>query len=63
MFKKIFKKISCVLCFGSKCSYNQKGEGKFKLDFDQDKINANINDKIDDYTEIENWSKEVPSNI
>ena len=32
--KKLLKKISCKIffCAGSKCSYNEKGKGKFRLE-------------------------------
>jgi len=49
-FKKILKKLSCRIffCVGSKCSYNEKGKGQFKIDLseiDQTNILTNNNDK------------------
>tara|TARA_R110002012_G_scaffold296831_1_gene494366 strand:- start:2404 stop:2538 length:135 start_codon:yes stop_codon:yes gene_type:complete len=36
--KNILKKISCKIffCAGSKCSYNDKGEGKIRVDLDDE---------------------------
>jgi len=35
---KILKKVSCKIffCVGSKCSYNEKGKGKFKMDINEE---------------------------
>jgi len=48
-FKKILKNLSCRIffCVGSKCSYNEKGKGKFKIDLseiDQTNILTNNNE-------------------
>jgi len=47
-FKKILKKVSCKLffCVGSKCSYNEKGKGKIRIDLnDENNILSNNNDQ------------------
>ena len=48
-FKKILKKLSCRIffCVGSKCSYNEKGKGKLRIDLseiDQTNILTNNNE-------------------
>jgi len=47
--KKILKKISCKIffCVGSKCSYNENGKGKIK-------INYNNNETIES-SETSKW--------
>jgi len=47
-FKKILKKVSCKIffCVGSKCSYNEKGKGKIRIDLnDENNILSNNNDQ------------------
>lgn len=47
-FKKILKKVSCKVffCVGSKCSYNEKGKGKIRIDLnDENNILSNNNDQ------------------
>jgi len=45
-FKKILKKLSCRIffCVGSKCSYNEKGKGQFKIDLSETNILTNNNE-------------------
>ena len=47
-FKKILKKVSCKVffCVGSKCSYNEKGKGKIRIELnDENNILSNSNDQ------------------
>lgn len=47
-FKKILKKVSCKVffCVGSKCSYNEKGKGKIRIELnDENNILSNNNDQ------------------
>lgn len=48
--KTLLKKISCKLffCMGSKCSYNNKGNGELKFDFKEENI---LDNYIDDQSE------------
>ena len=41
--KNILKKISCKIffCAGSKCSYNSKGEGKIRIELDDNELVLN----------------------
>ena len=36
--KRLLKKISCKIffCVGSKCSYNEKGKGKIRIDLNEE---------------------------
>ena len=46
--KRVLKKVSCKIffCVGSKCSYNEKGKGKIRIDLNEDNnILSNSNDK------------------
>ena len=46
--KRVLKKVSCKIffCMGSKCSYNEKGKGKIRIDLNEDNnILSNSNDK------------------
>ena len=46
--KRVLKKVSCKIffCVGSRCSYNENGKGKFKIDLNEDNnILSNSNDK------------------
>jgi len=56
--KNLLKKIKCKMtfCIGSKCSYNEEGNGKIKIN------DINIDEVIEDY-EVTNWSKEVESSV
>jgi len=38
--KKILKKIKCKIffCVGSKCSYNENGKGKIKINYNDNEI-------------------------
>ena len=46
--KKILKKVSCKVffCVGSRCSYNEKGKGKIRIELnDENNILSNSNDQ------------------
>lgn len=46
--KKILKKIRCRIffCVGSKCSYNENGKGKLRIDLkEENNILSNSNDQ------------------
>ena len=46
--KRVLKKVSCKIffCVGSKCSYNEKGKGKLRIDLNEDNnILSNSNDQ------------------
>lgn len=65
--KNILKKISCKIffCVGSKCSYNENGKGKLRVDIDEEQKNNmfdNFNEVIE-VREIESGSQEISSNI
>ena len=65
--KNILKKISCKIffCVGSKCSYNEKGKGKLRLDLDEEDKN-NIFDSVNEVVEVrevEGRTKEIQSSI
>jgi len=50
-FKKILKKVSCKLffCVGSKCSYNEKGKGKIRIELnDENNILSNNNEQSEE---------------
>jgi hypothetical protein len=40
MIKKLLKKISCKIffCVSSKCSYNENGKGKIKINYNDNEI-------------------------
>ena len=44
MLKKLLKKIKCRLffCFGSRCSYNEHGNGKLNVEFNEENILSNF---------------------
>ena len=65
MIKKIFRKIRCKIffCIGSRCTYNENGNGKINLDLNEENILSNINGEIDKVNKIEEWDKEVPSSV
>ena len=49
--KKILKKVSCKIffCFGSKCSYNEKGKGKIRIDLNEENnILTNSNEQSEE---------------
>ena len=58
--KKILKKVTCRIffCVGSKCTYNEKGEGKFNINLDENNISDN-NNEVNKTGEIEDWPKEI----
>jgi hypothetical protein len=58
--KRILKKITCKIffCVGSKCSYNEKGQGKLRIDLNENNISDNINE-INKTRENEDWPKEI----
>jgi hypothetical protein len=65
--KNILKKISCRIffCVGSKCSYNEKGKGKLRLDLDEEDKN-NIFDSVNEVVkvrEVEGRNQEIQSSI
>ena len=51
--KSILKKISCKIffCVGSKCSYNDEGKGKLRLDLDEED-KKNMFDNINEVVEV-----------
>jgi len=49
--KKILKKVSCKVffCVGSKCSYNEKGKGKIRIELnDENNILSNTNEQSEE---------------
>lgn len=50
-FKKILKKVSCKIffCVGSKCSYNEHGKGKIRIDLNEENnILSNSNEQSEE---------------
>lgn len=56
--KNLLKKIKCKMtfCIGSKCSYNEQGEGKIKIN------DIVIDEIVEDY-KISDWGEKVESSI
>lgn len=51
--KNLLKKIKCKMtfCFSSKCSYNEEGKGKIKIN------DIDIDEVIEDYQVTHNYEK------
>ena len=51
MIKKLLKKISCKIffCVGSRCSYNEHGKGKIRIDLNEENnILSNSNEQSEE---------------